>query len=241
MKKNLTCLICLFIFKATLSAQENKDTLCNANFDKYIAQGDEKALQQYIQECHQKPSEQLLQQYQIQTYTTLQATSLVCMGDYYAPRIVHLSYIAYTLAANQESLAAKVSLGIMLNEPKFKEKLPLNPQQHQQYKQLSQIDHPYNYYETQLELRTMSNPKNIKKYKKKHQHKIQKYADTCMSSLKKDIQSVKKEVKKFQHILQRKRNHDIELWADTEVHFALTKQQRLEKTLKSFKTLASVK
>ena len=243
MKNVIILLSCLSLLQAILWAKQNqKEALpCGQNYTKKITQGDKKALRNYIEECHKKPSETLLRQYQVQKYTTMHATSLVCMGDYYATRITHLSYLAYTLAAKQESLAAKVSLGVMLTEPRFKEKLPLSTSHQKKYQRLAQEEHPYNHYETLLQLRNLDNKKEIKNYKKRHHTNIIKYANDCITSLQSDIIRVKNKVKVYQKIMQRKRDHDVELWADTEFHFAQTKQQRLEKALNTFKTIASTK
>ena len=243
MKTLLIKLTVLSFLQVILLAQADQSPTqnCSNRFDKMIAKGDEKALKSYIQSCHQKPNETLLQEYQIQTYTTLQATSLVCMGDYYAPRITHLSFLAYALAAKQESLAAKVSLGVMLNEPKFKKKLPLSSLQQKKYQKLAQEEHPYNHYETRLQLRHLDNKKEIKNYKQRHYTSTLKYANQCISALENDLHNVKNEIKGYHLIMQRKRNHDTELWANTEFHFAQTKQHRLEKTLKSFQATVSIK
>ena len=243
MKKFFIFLSLLLIVQTTLLAQSDKTepVQCGLNLSKSIANGSTIALQHYIQQCHKKPNETILQQYQIQTYTTLQATSLVCMGDYYAPRIAHLAYLAYTLAAKQKSHAAQVSLGVMLEESKFKEKLPLSPIEQTQYKKLAQEKHPYNHYETLLQLRLLNNTKEIHKYKRAQHTQTLKYAQNCISSLENDIVIVTKKIKKYHHVIQDKRNHDIELWADTEFNFAQTKKKRLQKTLKSFRTLATTK
>jgi len=239
MKSVIILLSCLSIFQSTLWAKQvQKESLpCGQNHTQKIAQGDKKALKEYIEECRKKPNETLLKQYQIQKYTTLQATSLVCMGDYYATRITHLSYLAYTLAAKQESLAAKVSLGMMLNEPQFKNKLPLNTLQEHDFTDLAFKPHPYNHYETLLELRSLSNKKERKLYLKKDRINRIKYATNCILSLEVDLKVSQKTTKDYKHIKERKRNHNTELWADTEFHFAKTKQQRLEKVLKMFKTV----
>ena len=240
MKKILTYLSCLLMLSGVVLAQENSSIPCGKSFNKSIAQGNTEALRLYIQECRHKPDKVLLQQYQVQTYTSLNATSLVCMGDYYAPRITHLSYLAYALAAKQKSLAAQVSLGVMLEETRFKKKLPLSDEQQNHYLSLAQQKHPYNYYETFLKERAL-NEKEMVKFKKKHHTNSLKYANLCLLSLENDLLIVKKEVQAFQHIIQRKRNHNTELWADTEFHFAQTKQHRLEKALKLFQAVALTK
>jgi len=241
--KTTLLLFSLLCTTLTLLAQDDSKQIstCGQSFDKKISKGDKTALQSYIQECHQKPNKRLLQQYQIQTYTTLQTTSLVCMGDYYAPRITRISYLAYSLAAKQESLAAKVSLGVMLNKRQFKSNLLLSSSAQKHYKELAKNKHPYNYYEMLLQLRALSNKQEIKHYKKKYQYSTLKYVNYCISSLETDLTLTQREAQKYHHIRTRNRNHDTELWADTLLHFTQTKQIRLEKALKSFKTLASAK
>ncbi len=213
---------------------------CDTHFEEQIILGDSNALYTYIKNCHNLPDDNTMQMYQISSYRNLERTSLVCVGDYYAPKIIRLSYIAYSLGAQKESLQAQVSLGLMLDDPAVQDFTLLSKAKEDLYKDQAEHSEVYNRYRAIQTLMKMTDQRTRRKYLSDHKRERKAYANNCTNVLRTDIKIVENQMRQTEKKAHKFKDHDTKLWAQTQLHILQTKAKRLKKTFDEFTHLAQM-